>query len=101
MGLGGSAFVALNRPLTTSGQTFIQACTVSTNLLNLLTEIVGEMNQLMSGVSQSQGFTNIETQFGIPTGSGQTVFNSANGALLAIQGTAQNNQIQNLSQQYG
>lgn len=35
-------------------------------------------------------FSMFETNFGIPTGQGQTVFNLINGTLLALNGTAQN-----------
>lgn len=35
-------------------------------------------------------FTMFETNFGIPTGQGQTVFNLINGTILALTGAAQN-----------
>jgi hypothetical protein len=41
-------------------------------------------------VADPADFTMFETNFGIPTGQGQTVFNLVNGTILALNGTAQN-----------
>jgi hypothetical protein len=46
-------------------------------------------------------FSVFETNYGIPTDSGQTVFNLVNGTVMALAGTAQNANAQELMNRVG
>lgn len=46
-------------------------------------------------------FSVFETNYGIPIGNGQTVFNLVNGTVLALNGTAQNANAQELINRVG
>lgn len=62
-----------------------------------LNSVLGLMTHMEDGVT----FTKLETQFGLPAGTGQTVFNLINGTVGVMNGTFQNNNAVTLTQQVG
>lgn len=64
--------------------------------------ILAIMNQNFDDSNpQSIIWSDLETLFGIPTGTGQTVFDMLNGTMGALNGTMQNNQAANLIARVG
>jgi hypothetical protein len=53
-------------------------------------EEIQQMGYHMFTAGSPPDFTVFETNFGIPTGQGNAVFDLVNGTLLALNGTAQN-----------
>jgi hypothetical protein len=62
---------------------------------DLGTRIIGTMSNMNDGTI----FTQIETYFGLPTGQGQTVFNLVNGSIGAMNGTFQNPNCKQITEQ--
>lgn len=56
---------------------------------------------MMTNMEDGTTFTQIETQFGVPTGSGQTIFNLVNGSVGVMKGTFQNTDALTITQQVG
>jgi len=48
-----------------------------------------KVREIMRHNNDGVNFTDIETQFGLPAGTGQTVFNLVNGAVGSMEGTFQ------------
>lgn len=77
-----------------------QAGPLVRQLENLLSEIQ-EKGYRMFESGPPADFTVFEQKFGIPEGQGQTVFDLVNGTLMALQGTAQNANAQELKNRVG
>lgn len=58
------------------------------------------IRQQMTHMNDGTTFTAIETYYGLPVGSGQTMFNLVNGSVGVIEGTFQNNNVKTLVEQY-
>jgi hypothetical protein len=57
--------------------------------------------RMFDTVPDPDDFSVFETNYGIPTGSGQTVFNLVNGTVIALAGTGQNANAQELINRVG
>lgn len=64
---------------------------------NLGAELIGIMGHENDGTV----FTDIETNFGLPAGKGQTVFNLVNGSFGSMNGTFQVSDIKTITEQVG
>jgi hypothetical protein len=60
-----------------------------------------EVKALMDHNNDGTVFTDIEILFGLPTGSGQTVYNMVNGSIGTMQGTFQTADVKNLTERVG
>lgn len=56
---------------------------------------------IMSHLNDGTVWTDLETAFGLPAGTGQTVFNYVNGSTGAMQNTFQNADCKNLPERVG
>lgn len=56
---------------------------------------------MMTNMEDGTTFTLIETQFGVPSGAGQQVFNLVNGTVGVMKGTFQNTDALIITQQVG
>jgi hypothetical protein len=63
--------------------------------------LLGEMNHMFDGARDPIDWGTLENNFGLPAGTGQTVFNLVNGTMGAVQGTMQNAQAVALVNQVG
>lgn len=78
---------------------------------NELISVVSQLRQAQETLLQIQAkgfrmfadpdFSVFETLYGIPTGKGQTIFNLVNGSVMALAGTAQNANAQELINRVG
>ena len=80
-------YVKIDAGLTTQkfAGDFINAIASLRSTIDQLEKMKGLMDHMTNGVL----FTDIEVQFGLPTGQGQTVYNLVSGALGAMKGTVQ------------
>lgn len=56
---------------------------------------------MMTNMEDGTTFTQIESSFGLPAGSGQTVFNLVNGSIGSMKGTFQTTDALTITQQVG
>lgn len=85
-------FITINRTDTaaTHAQRILSVNTQIKNLMESLETLVAESFQMFDGAGAEQ-FTLPKTKYGVNTNAeAQIVFNSMNGTLLALKGTAQN-----------
>ena len=59
------------------------------------------LRNLMTHMNDGVDFSQLEKQFGLPTGKGQEVFDLLNGAANAMDGTMQNNNIKTITEKLG
>lgn len=86
-----SDFIKIDR--TTSTAVFSnELVSLPQNLRRVMDQLqkIQEMGYHMFDAGSPPDFTVFETNFGVPTGQGNTVFDLVNGTLLALNGDAQN-----------
>jgi hypothetical protein len=81
--------------------------TQSTQLKNftaLVAQVYGMAAQIrnkMTHMYNGADFTMLETEFGIPSGKGQEVFDLLNGSVNAMDGTMQNSNLKTITEKLG
>lgn len=83
------------------------AAAFASDLVSLVRQVRGVVDQLdkvkdiMSHNNNGTDFTPIEELFGLPTGTGQTVFDFINGTQMALTGNGQNSNAISLIERVG
>ncbi len=91
-------FVPVNPAASPQAAMLTRYISAMQTVLQIQPILLGVLNDMLAGGSN---FTAIETMFGLPTGSGQTVFNMVNGSSGAMNGTMTNSQCVNVAEQMG
>lgn len=89
-------FIPINRTAI-KAPVLLATVAAGRDFFDQLTRCLGVMSHLNDGTV----FTDIETQFGLPGGTGQSVFNLINGALGSMKGTFQVADAQTLTEKLG
>lgn len=89
--------IARDQSAATEAAELLQTIRDLRSVYERLARIVGKMNHNFA----DPDFSALETLWGIPAGSGQTVFNLVNGSRGAMNGEFQNNNVIELTERVG
>jgi hypothetical protein len=90
-------------PITVGSSAQTQAQQLK-NLTIQFTQVYAQtlaLRDTMTHLNDGVDFSKLETQFGVPAGTGQEVFDLLNGAAHAMEGTMQNNNIKTITEKLG
>lgn len=92
-------FIKVDR--TQTGQKFAAKLQDAIGTARRLHELLEEIKALMDHNTDATVWTDIELYFGLPTGSGQSVYNLVAGGLSAVQGGSQTSDLMTLIDRVG
>jgi hypothetical protein len=94
-------FIRINPNVTPDAFFYGSKLVNLTQQLRATIDLLDQLKAIMDHQNTGVNFATIEATFGLPSGSGQTVYDLLNGTSLALRGTAQNNNAMSLIDRVG